>query len=307
LSDKEKKNLYDSGVDDNAAQGFGGFEGFDLFDLMGGGSRKSRQKKVKDTEFAVKLTLKDSFLGRTKTFNVKREIICHTCLGKGAKSTSLCKKCGGKGEIAIKRQMGFMFSVQHATCDGCNGEGSKIEGPSCSECKGSRYLHKTESITVEFKRGFENGEQLVVKGKGDEHVGCVTGDLVLTAEITEDALFKRKGNNLILKVDIDLRTILFGGQINFKHLDGTNLNVQVDKLKNLRNDVYMLKNMGIQGGNLYIDPVIKVSSNDLQKLHKKSEFYRDSIRSSVVNKIPENETKQEYSRESIFSQFFSGF
>ncbi|KRH93642.1 Molecular chaperone (DnaJ superfamily) [Pseudoloma neurophilia] len=316
LCDAEKKKLYDQGIDDNT-QGFNmDMEGFDIFDFMGGGRRRERaQKKVADTEFNVKFTLKDSFLGRQKTFNVKRDVICKGCSGLGGKDSAICSKCNGKGEYQVKRQMGFMFSIDSEKCDSCNGQGTIVKGPPCSTCKGQRYLKQTESVSVEFKRGFKNGETIQIKGKGDEYVGAIPGDLVLTAQIEPDPVFRRIDNHLIVKADVDLNVALLGGNLSLRNIDGTILNITVSKMSDLREGVFIVHNMGFPGGNLYIEPNFIVNSATITKLRQNYIPFKPHSNgqpvTATLSKLPKEQQKSREGasafKDTIFSSFFGGF
>lgn len=314
LGNPEKKKLYDQGVDPNSQHmDMGDFS--DIFSFMGGRSSRNQQKKVKDTEFQFDMTLKDVFLGRTKNFLVKRRIICVTCLGKGAKETTICKKCQGKGEYTTRRQVGFMFSIDTQNCDSCNGKGNLIKGPPCFDCKGSRYSEKKEQISVEFKKGFSDGECLVVKGKGDEETGAVTGDLILIAHVKKDPNFRRINNHLILKSSFDILTAITGGTISVKHIDDTILNVKIEPLKNLRDDVIVIFNAGLPGGHLYIEPSFPVQNIDVQKIKNISvpkKIPAGILKKGSISKLPSERQKEKSERgssfkESFYSQFFSGF
>lgn len=314
LSDPDKKKMYDQGYDDSGPAGFD-MGGFDIFDFMGGGrQREAGQKKVADTEFRVKFSLKDCFLGRKKTFNVKREVVCQKCTGRGGKDSTICKKCNGKGEYQVKRQMGFIFAIDQQKCDSCHGLGSIIIGPVCTDCKGHRYVNKTESISVEFKKGFQNGETLVVKGKGDEHVGAIAGDLVLIAQVENDPHFRRIGDHLVVKTDIDLCTALTGGVISLRNIDGNILNITIEKMQNLREDVYTIRNGGFPGGNLYVEPNFITNKINVSELKKYNTFIKPPTggRSCVgtTSKMPTVQQKSRESKgfkDSVFSSFFGGF
>lgn len=310
LTDSEKKELYDQGVDENAS----GYDmsGFDIFEFMGG-RRDKGPKKVANTEFHVKLTLKDSFLGRKKTFSVKREVICTACEGRGGEKSTMCATCKGEGEIGIKRQMGLIFSIDRSACPDCRGSGHIVEGPLCSECKGQRYCQKQESVTVTFDKGFKNDDTVVCRGKGDEHVGCIPGDLVLIINIKEDQHFKRVDNHIVTTADIDLYTALVGGTITLRHVDDSVLNVKMDRIKNLREGVIIVKGAGFPGGDLHIIPNFVYGNVKEEELKKVLPCPKLSKNNGVActgtqGKLPtEKKRNANNFKENIFSQFFRGF
>lgn len=311
LTDENKKKMYDQGIDENSHQG--GFDMGDIFDMMGGRAKQRGQKKVQDTEFKVSFTLKDSYTGRKKTFNVRRDVICDGCSGKGGEQYTICNTCRGTGECEVKVQMGFMFTVSTEKCKSCLGSCYTKKGPVCGKCKGQRYINKSESISVEFKKGFSDGETIVVKGKGDEYVGAIPGDLVLVANVAKSNDFRRQGNHLIMKADVDLNLALLGGTLSVKHIDDSILNVQVTKINNLREDFIVIQGAGFQGGNLYIEPQYDTKNIDLKQLKVKSNPTQGGINcKGVIGKVPVEQRRQQQQgrggfKESIFEQFFSGF
>lgn len=78
-----------------------------------------------------------------------------------------------------------------------------------------------KKIRITIPAGAYDGLQIKLKGYGQPgYNGGPTGDLYITFHIHNDTVFQREGDNLKLKVDIDLYTAILGGDIFVNTLDG---------------------------------------------------------------------------------------
>ena len=78
-----------------------------------------------------------------------------------------------------------------------------------------------ETLRITVPAGIENGQVIRLKGHGEKGVnGGPTGDLYITFVVTDDPVFKRKGNDLYKDVNIDLYTAVLGGEIQTDTLNG---------------------------------------------------------------------------------------
>lgn len=78
-----------------------------------------------------------------------------------------------------------------------------------------------KNIRITIPAGIENGQTIKLNGHGAPgRNGGPNGDLYITFEIKEDPEFKRLGNNLQKKVEIDLYTALLGGEVIVDTLQG---------------------------------------------------------------------------------------
>ncbi|MHB8535862.1 MAG: DnaJ domain-containing protein, partial [Sulfuricaulis sp.] len=127
LSDAQKRAAYDqfghAGVDPAAAGGFysarGGGNFADIFgDVFGdifGGARGRGGAQVfrgSDLRYSLELSLEDAVRGTEVKIRVPAMETCETCKGSGSKpgkSSSICRTCGGHGQVRM--QQGF-FSIQ---------------------------------------------------------------------------------------------------------------------------------------------------------------------------------------------------
>src|SRR5262249_51734404 len=126
LHDPEKRARYDRFGRGGAAPfpggggGFGEAEGFDLADALrafmrdfggmggdvfetGGGRRAGRsERRGRNLEIRLPLTLEEIATGAEKVIKIRRMVACTTCSGSGAKpgtKTKTCPACGGSGQV----------------------------------------------------------------------------------------------------------------------------------------------------------------------------------------------------------------
>lgn len=78
-----------------------------------------------------------------------------------------------------------------------------------------------KKIRITIPAGAYDGQQIKLKGHGHPgHNGGPNGDLFITFNIHNDTPFDRDGDNLKLKVNIDLYTAIMGGDVVINTLDG---------------------------------------------------------------------------------------
>jgi curved DNA-binding protein len=93
-----------------------------------------------------------------------------------------------------------------------------------------RDVYKTQKQTIEVNgkkirftipAGVQDGQTIKIKGMGGPGInGGPNGDLYIKFRILEDPKFKRVGNDLYAKHDIDLYTAVLGGETMIDTLDG---------------------------------------------------------------------------------------
>ncbi|MDT3403222.1 J domain-containing protein [Mucilaginibacter terrae] len=78
-----------------------------------------------------------------------------------------------------------------------------------------------KNIRITIPAGVENGQTIKIAGHGSAGVnGGPAGDLYITFIIADDARFKRRGNDLLATVPLDLYTAVLGGEITSDTLTG---------------------------------------------------------------------------------------
>ena len=250
LSDESKKAQYDRFGHGFENAGFGGagaggfdFSGFssggmgfdiDLDDILGsvfggsfggfGGARKKKgPTKGADLRYNMKLTFEEAVFGCTKEITITRNETCNDCHGTGGKKGSseiTCPDCHGTGRIQVTQNtiMGSFATVK--TCDKCGGEGKYNPNP-CEACSGTGVSRKTRKIEINIPRGIDNGQAISLSGEGDAgKKGGPSGDLFVVVTVMPHKIFKRKGNDIYLDVNIPFVKATLGGSIQVPTLEG---------------------------------------------------------------------------------------
>jgi len=241
LSDSEKRARYDrfgkAGVSGAGGQGYQDFSGFgdifeDLFNGFGfstGGGRSRRSpRRGRDLQMQVSLTFEEAVFGVEKEIEFSRDETCSRCSGKGAEpgTTPLrCSTCNGQGEVRQVRQTFLGQMVQTAPCPTCNGRGETIASP-CTTCRGAGLERKKVKKKVSIPAGVDMGTQIRLNGEGAPgENGGPQGSLFLVLDVKPHKFFKRRDQDVILNLDINIAQAVLGAEVTIPTLEGE------DKLK----------------------------------------------------------------------------
>ncbi len=234
LSDPQKRARYDQygraglgdigGMPDFATMDFADiFEQFFGFG-MGGGARSNRPRRGRDLQMQVNLTFEEAVFGVEKTVEVTRNETCGTCSGSGAEpgtKPQRCGTCGGKGEVRQVRQTIFGSMMQSASCPECNGRGEVIAKP-CHTCRGNGLERKTLKKVVPIPAGVDNGTQIRLAGEGEPGTsGGPQGSLFLVISVQSHKFFKRRENDILLNLDINVAQAVLGATVEVPTVDGS--------------------------------------------------------------------------------------
>ena len=243
LSDEKKRKEYDTyGQTFNGhgpQGGFGGFGGFnasdfqdmqfdfgdlgDIFgDMFGGFGGAGRPKRGRDISLEIDVTFKEAVFGTERNVLINKVGTCDTCKGSGAKAGSgmiTCTTCNGQGKMHdVKRT--FMGNFQTVkTCEICHGTG-KVPKEKCHDCRGVGVLEKREEIHIEVPAGISNGEMIRMSNMGEAVPAGQSGDLYIKINVQTDKVWKREGNDLVIKHSIKLSDALLGAKHIVPGLDG---------------------------------------------------------------------------------------
>lgn len=234
LSDREKRARYDR----FGREGLGNIGGFhdytvdfgDIFEELFGGfgfstGRSSRRspRRGRDLQMQVTLAFEEAVFGVEKEIEFQREETCSRCNGLGAEpgtSPTRCYTCNGQGEVRQVRQTFLGQMVQTATCPTCNGRGETISSP-CKICRGGGLERKTIKKKVQIPAGVDHGTQIRLAGEGGPGVyGGPNGSLFLVLDVKPHKFFKRRENDIVLNLDIDVAQAALGAEIEVPTLDG---------------------------------------------------------------------------------------
>ncbi|MBN1200724.1 MAG: molecular chaperone DnaJ [Anaerolineae bacterium] len=244
LSDADKRAAYDrfghagvSGMPGGGFSGFGttGFPGFDeIFEeFFGGfgGARRRRRGPVQGRDLRYDLTIdfEQAVFGAEVDIEVPRREKCDACGGSGAApgtTARRCPDCNGTGQVRQMRQTFLGSMVNIADCPRCRGTGEVVDTP-CNTCEGQGIVRKTRRLTVSIPPGVDEGTQIRLGGEGEPSPNKgPNGDLYVVLHITPHEFFKRRDNNIILEVSVNVAQATLGDMISVPTVDG-DVEVQV--------------------------------------------------------------------------------
>lgn len=263
LCDPEKRKTYDQyGLEGLEGGGGDGHSAEDIFSMFfgggsgRGGSRRGPQKG-EDIVHTIKASLEDLYNGKTVRLAISRNKPCVDCEGRGGKvgSEKSCGDCGGRGIRVQLRQIGpGMVQQMQSTCSSCKGAGKSMdEKDKCKSCKGNKVFKDRKVLEVNIEKGMAHGQKIKFSGEADEVPGTVPGDVVIVIQEKEHELFKRKGADLVMDMEIQLSESLCGFVKTVTHLDGRVLKVESSPGQCVKHDsVRLVKGEGMpQHGNIF--------------------------------------------------------
>ncbi len=234
LSDREKRARYDR----FGREGLGNLGGFhdytvdfaDIFDELFGQfgfstGRRSRNtpRRGRDLQLQLSLTFEEAVFGVEKQIDFEREQACSRCNGSGAEpgtTPTRCPTCGGRGEVSQVRQTILGPMMQSGTCPNCGGRGEVISTP-CSNCRGSGLERKVVHKSVQIPAGVDSGTQIRLAGEGGPGAyGGPNGNLFLLLDVKPHQFFKRREDDILLNLDINIAQAALGADISVPTLDG---------------------------------------------------------------------------------------
>lgn len=236
LSDDDQRARYDrfgpagvgSGAGGFSSTGFPGFE--EIFEeFFGqafggrGGGRRRGPRPGQDRRVDVAVTFEESIFGTEKDVVFERLEHCATCAGSGAEpgtSMTRCPECSGAGEIRRPQQtlLGTMISVQ--TCPRCQGKGEVVQTP-CHTCRGGGRVRNNVTLSVQIPPGVREGLQIQLRGEGDAgDANAPKGNLYAVLKVQEHEYFKRKDNDIILDISVNVAQAALGDRIQVPTVEG---------------------------------------------------------------------------------------
>ncbi|XP_037623670.1 dnaJ homolog subfamily A member 4 [Sebastes umbrosus] len=230
LSNPEKRDLYDNGGEQAIKEGgmSGGTSPMDMFNMFfGGGGRMQRERRGKNVIHQLSVTLEEMYKGSTRKLGLQKNIICEKCEGYGGKQGALekCSSCKGRG-VQIKVQQigpGMIQQIQ-SMCADCQGQGEKFSSKDrCKECNGRKVERKKKVLEVNIDQGMRDGQKITFNGEGDQEPGLEPGDVIIVLDQKEHTVFKRKEDDLRMKMSIKLAEALCGFKKTIQTLDDRNL------------------------------------------------------------------------------------
>ncbi|MBX3064677.1 MAG: molecular chaperone DnaJ [Anaerolineae bacterium] len=239
LNDPDMRARYDryghAGVQQAQAGGFGGagfgdfteiieemFSGFGGFGASGRRSRRS-PRPGRDIPYTMNLTFEESIFGVEKEIEINRLEVCDVCSGSGAEPGTqprTCVECNGSGEIRRVRQMFLGNMVEVVPCPRCSGSGKIIDTP-CHECKGATQVRRNRKLKVKVPGGVDDSTRIRVSQEGEPgENGGPNGNVQIFFKVQPHEFFRRRENDIILDLRINVAQAALGAAIQVPTVDG---------------------------------------------------------------------------------------
>jgi DnaJ-class molecular chaperone len=117
------------------------------------------------------------------------------------------------------QQMMPGFNVQmQTTCDVCGGKGTTA-AQKCKHCNGNKVIREDKSLDLIIERGMPDGHEVVFEKEGEQAPNVIPGDVVIKLRTRPHNVFKRRGDDLLMEVQVTLKEALLGFKRRVIHLD----------------------------------------------------------------------------------------
>ncbi|MDR1392489.1 MAG: DnaJ domain-containing protein [Bifidobacteriaceae bacterium] len=247
LSDPQKREMYDLGIDPLAPggtpgagsgdrfTGFGaGFTGFgDIFEAVfnaaAGAPRAGQQgplpraSRGRDQLERLSIDLVQAVFGGTATVSYSTYLTCGACSGSGCAPGTRpvsCAACQGRGvrERLVRSLLGTMRTMD--PCRQCQGYGSLITTP-CPDCSGHGRVRGRRSADITIPAGVDSGNRLRLTGQGEAGpAGGPPADLYVEFKVRRHPDFVRQGDDLVARLAVPMTAAALGATIQVETLDG---------------------------------------------------------------------------------------
>jgi molecular chaperone DnaJ len=215
-----------------------------------------------DAEVAI--SLEEAATGTERVLKYKQVILCDSCGGSKSapgKPMARCGTCRGQGFVNT------FFGTQE--CSRCQGKGETVTVP-CQACGGIGLVASTAELKISIPIGIDQGQRLRKEGFGNIPApGYRAGDLFVSININDHALFERAGADLYCVIPIKLSIAALGGKVQVPKLKGkTVLSVSPGTQSG---DTIRLKGEGMPklGGKGFGDLLVRVSIDVPKKMTDK--------------------------------------
>uniref|UniRef100_S4R5S5 DnaJ heat shock protein family (Hsp40) member A1 n=1 Tax=Petromyzon marinus TaxID=7757 RepID=S4R5S5_PETMA len=234
LSDAKKRELYDRGgeqaIKEGGAGGSGGFSSpMDIFNMFfGGGGSMQRETKGKNVVHQISVSLEDLYNGATRKLSMQKNVICDKCEGesnflvtkpfnqnwcpRGVMTGYSVRCCVFGGGV-------FVFCAGHCFCL------SQVKTVSPKQHVGwccQQFIPASVKIyllAINSAKGMTDNQKISFYGEGDQEPGLDPGDVIIVLDQKEHDVFRRKGQDLLMEMEISLTEALCGFRRPIKTLD----------------------------------------------------------------------------------------
>jgi len=247
-----------------------------FFEGLGVKEKRRTYQRGADVQVTQEISLEEAFRGTEKKIYYSVFVRCEKCGGLGndpKMGFEKCPVCAGRGEIKETRRSFFGDFVQVKTCDKCFGAG-QLPKKICDYCRGSGKIRGEKNINVEIRPGISDGQIIKIQGAGEAgERGTKEGDLYVRIKIKPHQIFRRQGDDLLIKKEIKLTDLLIQKKLGIPTIGGNRLNVEVPSDFDLKNNLKisgegMPRFNGFGRGDLIVELIIKTPKKINPKLKK---------------------------------------
>jgi len=231
LSDVKKKKMYDNGGHDalNGRQQTHSNVN-EMFREMARQQNQQREKAQHSIVVNTEITLEEVFSGVTKKFNYNRQVKCKSCDGLGGTEPSICGGCQGSGRKIKVTSTQFGHMQEIGKCNDCNGKGTTFK-VNCKPCRGAGHVSSREEISVDMPHSVGSGMMFEQVNGGHEMPNGGFGDLIIKVYVKEHPIYTLHHDfGLISDIKIPYETLMLGGNVEFKTIDGAKISLTIKKL-----------------------------------------------------------------------------
>ncbi|XP_009889412.1 PREDICTED: dnaJ homolog subfamily A member 1-like, partial [Charadrius vociferus] len=154
----------------------------------------------------LSVSLEDLYNGTTRKLSLQKNIICRKCGGCGVREGAQrrCPKCHGSGmEVRIHQLGPSMIQQIQTVCSQCQGQGEWIRPRDCClTCNGRKVVREKKILSVHLDKGMKDGQKITFHEEGDQVPGLEPGDIIIVLDQKEHPVFRRSGDDLIVKREI---------------------------------------------------------------------------------------------------------
>ncbi|XP_041320818.1 dnaJ homolog subfamily A member 1-like [Pyrgilauda ruficollis] len=162
----------------------------------------------------LSVSLEDLYNGSTRKLSLQKNIICRKCGGCGVREGAQrrCPKCHGSGmEVRIHQLGPSMIQQIQTVCSQCQGQGEWIRPRDCClTCNGRKVVREKKILSVHLDKGMKDGQKITFHEEGDQVPGLEPGDIIIVLDQKEHPVFRRSGDDLIVRREISLADALCG-------------------------------------------------------------------------------------------------
>jgi len=194
LSDPKTRMLYDTGGREAIKQ-----------------HEKGQIEEGEDMNIKSKVKLADLYIGSQKKVHLRRRIICRRCRShRDPVRCKGCSRCPSTYQMVQFRQGNMIYRQRQ-------------EVPSSEDCRS-----ETKALDLTVEKGSYAGDRVFFHHMASQMPGEIPGHVIVTLEVEEDRVFKRRGKNLMVTIEITLREALLGWTRKLRHLDGHIVHLQTE-------------------------------------------------------------------------------